>query len=221
MGLSPGDQRMRLMRTFVIAETIYYVWEDGSITWDDAETIGAGAFAYAVLSTPIVNGLARAGFYSAGTTLTIGLLAIWAAGVFLSDLIDPKKGAENFQEFWQEPEKIPERWYFTVDVLMNEGWDHWIEPNSPGALKKITTDTPIDESNVDLIGGGEFGAYYVSPQNASLWLTDQTYNIIMNQGGYLWFEKMGVGIPPEDRRVAWMLALSQGQIDIAHPMYGG
>lgn len=204
--------------------TVYEVTKDGKLTRADGKPLAIGAMTYLAMSEPFIIAAGRWGLIGAANTLVTGLVAIWAAGMGLSYLIDGEEGVQNFTDFIENPSKMPERWYFTVDTLLNAGWEEWQEKYStdasPGALKTWTTDTPITEDNYLEIGGGEMGAYYISPQIAEDILSGYVFDIIMNQG-YGYFAAQGVGIPPWERLTAWKLALSQGQITIDSPVYEG
>ena len=218
------NAKRKLGMRVVFWGTVYEISRDGKLTRADAKPLAIGALTYLAMSEPFIVAAGRWGLIGSANTLLSGIVAIWAAGMGISYLIDGKEGVENFTDFLENPSEMPEKWYFTVDTLMNAGWKEWKEkytkPKSPKALPTWTTDTPITEDNYLEIGGGVMGAHYISPQVAEGILTGYVFDIIMNQG-YSYFEAQGVGIPPWDRMTAWKLALSQGQITIDSPIYGG
>ena len=121
------NAKRKLGMRIVFWGTVYEVSRDGKLTREDAKPLAIGAMTYLAMSEPFIVAAGRWGLIGAANTLVTGLVAIWAAGMGVSYLIDKEKGVQNFTDFLENPTKMPERWYFTVDTLMNAGWKEWKE----------------------------------------------------------------------------------------------
>lgn len=200
-------EKRKLARQFIIFGVAVEITRDGKLTWEDGKTIGLGVLSYYALSAPIVRQLASRGIYAVAGKALGWSAAIYFGGQALAAWIDPEEGAENFADFVWEPENMYERWVWTVSTLWNES-----DLLSGASSNDGVISTSRMESNQALVVDGD----YLIGSNALSWnyvqanLSSYVIDTIMNPNiGYL---NMDVGIPPQERDLAFAFAQALGQV---------
>lgn len=208
-------EKRKLARQYIILGVVVKVTKDGQLTWEDGKAIGAGALAFYALSAPVVRFLSSKGFYAAAGSAMNWAAFVYFAGMSVAAFIDPKKGVKNYADFVWEPTKMPSRWLFTVDTLLNHAYDSSALLGGEDNTTELQT---IVLSENEAYYDSDTGEYTVGPYALSLSyvqsnLSPYVYEAIMDPSrGYSWFEQVGVSIPPWEQELALLWAQSVGNV---------